>query len=94
MPTTPSDRDTSVIFYQSHNLTKTIPYSGLTGRDGVGQSNMLIDYVPAKSFSTISFVDAYTGKFDPKLVEGKLVLIGPTATGDRDEYQTPIGVLP
>lgn len=42
----------------------------------------------------LRFDDVLKGKFDPALVEGRVVLIGATALELGDEFATPIGLLP
>lgn len=45
---------------------------------------------PARSYRYISAVDIFSGSFDPKLVEGKFVLIGTSAYGLMDLRSTPL----
>lgn len=55
---------------------------------------MYISYLPKSAkFNTISFSDAYYNRFDPLLVRDKIIIIGSTATGLFDKFNTPIGVL-
>ncbi len=41
-------------------------------------------------FNRISFADVLVGDYPDKFFDGKLVLVGPTASGLRDEYPTPV----
>ncbi|MBM4461790.1 MAG: adenylate/guanylate cyclase domain-containing protein [Chloroflexi bacterium] len=51
---------------------------------------MRINYVGGPgSFPRISYKDVITGDFDPRLVRGKIVLIGTTAVGSGDLFSTP-----
>jgi signal transduction histidine kinase/CheY-like chemotaxis protein len=50
----------------------------------------LIDYgFDASAVPRLSFQDVYSGKFDPKLVQGRNVLIGSTAIELGDQFATP-----
>ncbi|UCD84454.1 MAG: CHASE2 domain-containing protein, partial [Deltaproteobacteria bacterium] len=52
--------------------------------------NMLINYVgPGRSYPSIPFWRIKEGEFDPKEVEGKMVLVGTTLVADHDYYLTP-----
>jgi signal transduction histidine kinase/CheY-like chemotaxis protein len=64
---------------------------------GPGRADtFLIDYgVRVADIDHLSFDDVYTGRFDPRLVRGRKVLIGATALELGDEFATPRrGVLP
>lgn len=53
--------------------------------------SMRINYVGGPgSFPYISYKDVIAGDFDPRLVRGKIVLIGMTATGGGDLFSTPV----
>ncbi len=45
---------------------------------------------PPGHFKQFSYVDVLLGKFPANAFDGKLVLVGPTASGLRDEYPTPV----
>ncbi len=49
---------------------------------------------PAKTYNTISYIDIYNGVIPKKLLEDKTVLIGASASGLGDIYQTPFGAMP
>ena len=50
----------------------------------------LIDYgVDIRDLDHLSFEDVYNGHFDPKLVRGRAILIGPTAIELGDAFATP-----
>jgi CHASE2 domain-containing sensor protein/class 3 adenylate cyclase len=52
--------------------------------------NMRINYVGKKgSFHTYSFSDVLNGQIDPKIFEGKIILIGATAADLHDDEATP-----
>jgi adenylate cyclase len=42
------------------------------------------------SYTTLSYGDVITGRFDPSVVKHKVVLVGMTATGELDTWMTPI----
>jgi adenylate cyclase len=53
--------------------------------------SMRINYVGGPgSFAYVSYKDVITGDFDPKLLMGKIVLVGMAATGGGDLFSTPI----
>jgi class 3 adenylate cyclase/CHASE2 domain-containing sensor protein len=53
--------------------------------------SMRINYVGGPgSFAYVSYKDVITGDFDPKLLMGKIVLVGMAATGGGDVFSTPI----
>ncbi|NVP17206.1 adenylate/guanylate cyclase domain-containing protein [Candidatus Gracilibacteria bacterium] len=64
-----------------------------------GHKDILINFVPLPSFSenkyskfpSYSFIDIYEGNFDPSAFKGKIVLIGATAKGLKDIFNTPNG---
>jgi EAL domain-containing protein (putative c-di-GMP-specific phosphodiesterase class I)/CHASE2 domain-containing sensor protein/GGDEF domain-containing protein len=67
--------------------------ANLAGREGAG--DFAIDYgVDRRSIPFLSFDDVLTGRFDPALVEGRVVLVGATALELGDEFATPVGLLP
>lgn len=45
-------------------------------------------------FARVSFHDVFTGQFDPRLIEDKIVLIGFLSELFQDIHRTPIGWLP
>jgi CHASE2 domain-containing sensor protein len=47
-----------------------------------------------KDFRLLSFYDAYKGNFDPKIVKGKIVLVGFVSPLLGDILNTPIGWIP
>jgi EAL domain-containing protein (putative c-di-GMP-specific phosphodiesterase class I)/CHASE2 domain-containing sensor protein/GGDEF domain-containing protein len=62
----------------------------LAGQPAGHSGEFLIDYgVRAKDLPRLSFEDVYEGRFDPKLVAGRQVLIGATALELGDEFATP-----
>ena len=46
-------------------------------------------YGPHNTFQVISALDIFEGKVDPAAIEGKIVLVGPTAVGIHDVVVTP-----
>jgi adenylate cyclase len=60
-------------------------------------SNLRINFaVDGKNLPYISYADAITGQFDASLVRNRMVLVGMTATGEIDAWQTTVsqGKLP
>lgn len=52
--------------------------------------DFLVDYgFDATAIDRISFQDVYSGKFDPRLVRGRNILIGSTAVELGDQFATP-----
>lgn len=68
----------------------------IAGRSGAADSFFPIDYsIRPHSIGRLSFVAVRDGRFDPKLVRGRAVLIGATAIEMGDRYATPgLGVIP
>ena len=61
-----------------------------TEEDGAAR----VYYSPHNSDRFISAVDVLDGKFDPKQIEQKLVLVGVTGVGTVDDKNTPLGLMP
>ncbi|HEY8571530.1 putative bifunctional diguanylate cyclase/phosphodiesterase [Phenylobacterium sp.] len=62
----------------------------LAGADPHRSGTFLIDYgVRAEAIPRLSFEDVYQGRFDPKLVAGKNIIVGATALELGDEFATP-----
>jgi CHASE2 domain-containing sensor protein len=58
----------------------------------VGGDGVPIDYRgPAKTVPTISFGSVVRGKFDPKVVRGRIVVVGASAPSLQDIHPTPAG---
>ncbi len=58
------------------------------------QGQMLINYAQKPyGFPSVSFADVVNGKIDPKQFEGKIVLVGATASILQDRHFTPIDAL-
>lgn len=67
--------------------------STLAGISKAGE--FAIDYgIDRRTIAHLSFNDVIEGRFDPALVEGRVVLIGATALELGDEFATPVGLLP
>lgn len=49
---------------------------------------------PAKTFTTLSYIDVYNGRVPSELFTEKVVLIGASAAGLGDTFQTPFGLMP
>lgn len=49
---------------------------------------------PAKTYTTLSYYDVYSGAIPPSLFENKTILVGVSAAGLGDTYQTPFGAMP
>ena len=58
--------------------------------------DFLIDYgIRRATVSHLSFEDVYEGRFDPRLVKGRRILIGATAQELGDKFATPLkGTMP
>lgn len=57
----------------------------------VERGQFLVNYSgKSRSFPIMSFADVFRGEIDPSVVEGKIVLIGPTATVLQDLSVVPI----
>ena len=55
----------------------------------------LIDYLgPAKTFTTVSFVDVLRGRVTRSAFRGRVVIVGVTAPSVGDLHPSPFGVLP
>lgn len=62
----------------------------LAGADPARSGAFLIDYgVRDQALPRLSFEDVFQGRFDPKLVRGKAILVGATALELGDEFATP-----
>ncbi len=64
-------------------LDRNVPVDGLR--------NLRVNFAPGKEgYTTLSYGDVIKGNFDPSVVKHKMVLVGMTATGDVDTWNTPI----
>lgn len=88
-------------FLNSQNIPLPMPENGklaVAGREiPVGSfGEYLINYAgePATSekqtFNTVAYHDVLDGNVDPALIDGKIVLVGITATSEPDSYLTPV----
>lgn len=58
------------------------------------EGEFAIDYgIDRRTLPHLSFDDVLNGRFDPRSVEGRVVLIGATALELGDEFATPAGLL-
>ncbi|WP_269515160.1 putative bifunctional diguanylate cyclase/phosphodiesterase [Brevundimonas subvibrioides] len=65
----------------------------LAGRSGRGE--FAIDYgIDQRTIPHLSFGDVLAGRFDPALVNGRVILVGATALELGDEFATPVGLVP
>lgn len=63
---------------------------------GVSKSGgFAVDYgIDHRTIPHLSFDDVLQGRFDPALVNGRVILVGATALELGDEFVTPVGLLP
>lgn len=61
----------------------------------VGSDSLRFIYYlgPANTFTTISYLDVYLGRVTASLFSGKIVLVGASAAGLGDVFQTPFGAM-
>jgi PAS domain S-box-containing protein len=63
----------------------------LAGREARGTDPFYIDYgILPDTIPALSFVDVLEGRFDPRLIEGKLVIVGATAVELGDKFAVPL----
>ncbi|HMO82990.1 MAG TPA: CHASE2 domain-containing protein [Candidatus Paceibacterota bacterium] len=59
-----------------------------------GPENLFIYYAgPAKTYTTLSYADVYNGLIPPSIFKDKLILVGASAAGLGDVFQTPFGAM-
>lgn len=69
--------------HELHVLDRDIPVDD--------SSALRVNFISgAEKYTTISYGDVIAGSFDPSVVKHKVVLVGMTATGERDAWQTPV----
>jgi adenylate cyclase len=86
----PPAQDTSLVYGPQGIVEIRFGKALLLHPDGRGQ--MMINYQgPANTFAHYSIVDVLQNKFTPGAFQGKIVLIGATATGIGDLRGTPYG---
>ncbi|RDE05925.1 putative bifunctional diguanylate cyclase/phosphodiesterase [Sphingomonas aracearum] len=94
------DRDSIIRQAPFGTITQGTPRPSLSayiaGRSGAADTFFPIDYtINPASLPRLSFVAVRDGRFDPRLVRGRNILIGGTAVEMADRYGTPHwGVLP
>lgn len=60
-----------------------------------GSEDLFIYYSgPAKSYNTLSYADVYSGKVPATIFKDKIILVGASAAGLGDVFQTPFGAMP
>ena len=71
--------------FNSTEITRIQPDSGSYGQEDAGGTQILINFRNRlKPFHTVSLLDMETGKVNPKLIRGKIVLIGMTSPSVKD----------
>lgn len=91
----PVDRDGEVrrYTYSSSSGSHASVASTLAGVNKTGE--FAIDYgIDHRVIPHLSFDDVLQGRFDPALVQGRVILVGATALELGDEFATPFGLLP
>jgi EAL domain-containing protein (putative c-di-GMP-specific phosphodiesterase class I)/CHASE2 domain-containing sensor protein len=94
------DQDGQVRLMPFGTITAGIPRPSLSAyiaqRSGAADTDFPIDMsIDPATIPRLSFIDLRDGKFDPKLVRGRSILIGATAIEMGDRYGTPLwGVIP
>jgi response regulator RpfG family c-di-GMP phosphodiesterase len=64
-------------------------------RSAFGAGGARIDFRgPPGTIETISFADVYRGSFDPRLLRGRVVVVGATAPSLQDVHPTPMASEP
>lgn len=53
-----------------------------------------LNFYPEEAFSTLSYADLFAPGFDPRALDGKIVLFGITEAGVSDIRSTPLGQYP
>ncbi len=91
--TTP-DRDGVVRFVSGGQLTDVTFAEVLSGVAGRNLDRDRLWYRgPAATHLSVSYVDVWSGALPPELFANAIVLIGATAPGLGDLYQTPLGAM-
>lgn len=79
--------------YQSPSGQRASLAANLAGVTREGE--FAIDYgIDRRTLPHLSFDDVLNDRFDPRSIEGRVVLIGATALELGDEFATPVGLLP
>lgn len=65
----------------------------IAAKNNIPDSIRIFFYGPAKTFTTLSYYDVYSGSIPKELLTGKTVLVGASAAGLGDVYQTPFGAM-
>lgn len=91
----PVDADGEVRRYAFTGLDGRRPSLAANLAGAPDRPDFAIDYgIDRRSIPFLSFDDVLNDRFDPALVEGRVVLIGATALELGDEFATPVGLLP
>jgi len=64
---------------------------GYKGQDAGGYQYPLDYRTPRERFPRMTFADAVAGRFDPALVNDRVVLVGTAAPSVKDDFRTPLG---
>lgn len=66
----------------------------LAGSNAPINSVRIYFHGPAKTYTTLSYNDVYSGNIPNELFANKTILVGTSAAGLGDTYQTPFGAMP
>ncbi len=66
----------------------------LAGNHSVTESVLVYYRGPAKSYTTVSYADVYRGSIPKELFANKTILVGASAAGLGDIFQTAFGAMP
>ncbi|MDD2486987.1 MAG: adenylate/guanylate cyclase domain-containing protein [Candidatus Gracilibacteria bacterium] len=95
------DRYYREIYGEKKNITEDDLKSDFVNFYGVNipylknNRELFINYSANNNFfNRVSFLDIYNGDYDKDMIKDKIILIGSTALGLHDEFNTPFGIMP
>ncbi len=94
---TATDRDGVVRraeLYRDGTLSFESTVAAVQSTESVPQNTRIYFAGPATTYTTLSYVDVLKGTLPKELFRDKTVLVGASAAGLGDTFQTPFGVMP
>lgn len=78
-----------ITFEDQNKNTDNWIYNFFWNSISLTNNKLFLNFIDSSSFSSVSFIDIYNWNFNPELLKDKIVIIGYTAEGVKDEFLLP-----